>query len=751
MFDEMPNRNIFSTNTLLSGLVELGDLSSARELFDGISDPTAVTWTILIGGYLRKHRFCEAFRLFAEMVRQGTGPDHVTFTSLLSGCNEPEMGTELLQVHGLVIKSGYSSSVIICNSLIDSYWKSIDLTFSFEVFREMTVQDSVTFNSLISGCSKYGFNEEAIRLFLAMQDMGVKPSDFTFAGVLGAGVGLDYLHFGQQIHNILVKTGFASNVFVGNALLDLYSKHDQLVEARKFFNEMPEVDGITYNIIITGCSWAGQYEESVELFCRLQSTRFDREQFPFATMLSIAANMLDLSMGRTIQSLALRCTANTEFLVGNALVDMYAKCGRFEEARKVFTSLAHRSTVPWTALISGYVQRGLHEEGLNLFTEMLSAGVKPDQATFASILKASANLGSPSLGKQLHSFVVRSGFVDSIFSSSGLLDVYAKCGSKKEAMKIFQETPERNIVVWNALITAFARNGDSEATFNSFEEMVHSGQQPDCVSFLSVLSACSHCGLVEEGLKYFRSMAHHELIPRKEHYASMVDLLCRSGRFDEAEKLIEEMPFEPDEIIWSSVLNSCRIHMNQELAKKAADNIFKMEQLRNGACFVTMSNIYAAKGEWDNVGKVKKAMRDRGVQKVPACSWVEVNNKIHIFSANDKMHPQMQEIMRKIDTLWEQMESEGYKPDTTCALHDESEEIKVESLKYHSEKLAIAFALISTPEGFPILVMKNLRACADCHAAIKVISKIVKREITVRDSSRFHHFRDGLCSCGDYW
>jgi hypothetical protein len=212
-----------------------------------------------------------------------------------------------------------------------------------------------------------------------------------------------------------------------------------------------------------------------------------------------------------------------------------------------------------------------------------------------------------------------------------------------------------------------------------------------------------------------------------------------------------EMPFEPDEVIWSSVLNSCRIHKNQELAKKAAGQLFNMAGRRDAAPYVNMSNIYAAAGQWDSVGMMKKAMRDRGVKKAPAYSWVEIKHKIHVFSANDKSHLQMGEIMRKIDMLVKQMEKEGYKPDTSCVLHNVDEEIKIESLKYHSERLAIAFALISTPEGSPILVMKNLRACTDCHAAIKLISKIVAREITVRDSSRFHHFRDGFCSCGDYW
>ncbi|XP_007032019.2 PREDICTED: putative pentatricopeptide repeat-containing protein At2g01510 [Theobroma cacao] len=752
LFDQMPNRNTVSTNMMISGYVKSGDLLRARQMFDAMLDRTAVTWTILIGGYSQKNQFREAFKLFAEMRRRDTEPDYVTFATLLSGCNDAGVDKEFIQVHACVVKLGYESSLMICNSLVDSYCKTNHLDLACRVFNEMPERDSVSINALITGFSKDGLYEDAISLFLEMQNFGYKPSDFTFAGVLSAGIGLNALAFGKQIHGLLVKTGFVWNVFVANALLDFYSKHDCLVEARRFFDEMPNLDGISYNVIITCYAWFGEHEEAVRLFRELQFTRFNQRQFPFATMLSIAANTLDLQMGQQIHSLAIVTTADSELLVGNSLVDMYAKCGRFEEAETIFRSLAHRSTVPWTALISGYVQKGFHEEGLNLFNEMHKAGVRADQATFASILKASANLASLSLGKQLHSFVIRTGFMSNVFSGSALLDMYAKCGSIKDAIQLFRDMPERNIVSWNALISAYAQNGDGEATLDSFEKMVQSGFQPDSVSFLSVLSACSHCGLVQEGLRYFRSMTQsHKLVPKKEHYASMVDMFCRSGQFNEAEKLMAEMAFDPDEIMWSSVLNSCRIHKNEELARKAADQLFRMEVLRDAAAYVSMSNIYAAAGQWDNVGKIKKAMRERGIRKVPAYSWVEIRHKVHVFSANDMLHPQREEIRKKIDMLSEQMEKEGYKPDTGCALHDVDEKIKIGTLKYHSERLAIAFALISTPEGSPILVMKNLRACTDCHAAIKVISKIVGREITVRDSSRFHHFKDGICSCGDYW
>ncbi|XP_038700707.1 putative pentatricopeptide repeat-containing protein At2g01510 [Tripterygium wilfordii] len=752
LFDQTPHKNTVSTNMMIAGYVKSGNLGYAKQLFDGMLERNPVTWTIMIGGFSQSGQFREAFKLFRDSWRCDRELDSVTFTTLLSGCNEPELAKELLQVHACVVKLGFDSNLIVCNGLVNSYCKIQLLDLASRVFAEMDERDTVTFNTLMTGLANDGLYEDTIRFLLEMRHLDLKPSDFTFSAALSAAIGLGNLALGQQIHVLAMKTSFVLNVFVGNALLDFYSKNNCTIEARKLFDEMPEVDGVSYNVMITTYHWEGQLLEALKLFRELVLTNFDRRQFPFPTMLSMAANTINLQIGQQIHAQVILTTAILDIHVENSLVDMYAKCGRFKEAKMIFTDLACRSTVPWTAMISGYVQNGFYEEGVKMYVDMRITDVAADPATYATILKASANLASLSLGRQLHSSVVRSGFMSYVHSGSALLDVYAKCGSMKDAIQTFEEMPVRNIVSWNALISAYAQNGDGKATIKTFEEMIQSGFHPNSASFVSIFVACSHCGLVQEGLEYFKSMTRiYGLVPKREHYASMVDALGRSGRFDEAEQLMAEMPFDPDEIMWQSVLSSCRIHKNHELAKKAADQLFNMKELGDAAPYLTMSNMYASVGEWENVSKVKKAMRERRVKKISAYSWVEIKHKIHVFAANDKDHTQMDKILQKIDSLTELMEKEGYKPDSNCSLHNVAEEIKIESLKYHSERLAIAFALISTPEGSPILVMKNLRACTDCHAAIKVISKIVQREITVRDSNRFHHFKDGFCSCKDYW
>jgi pentatricopeptide repeat protein len=329
--------------------------------------------------------------------------------------------------------------------------------------------------------------------------------------------------------------------------------------------------------------------------------------------------------------------------------------------------------------------------------------------------------------------------------------MYSKCGSIEDAFQTFDVMSERNVISWNAMIAGCAQHGCGKEALKLFAQMPQAGIEPDHISFVSALSACSHSGLVDEGLQLFDSMCRDYCIaPREVHYACMIDLLGRAGRLDEARDFMKTIPFAPDAYVWGALLGACRLYGNIDLGKHAAECLFQLEP-HNAAKYVLLSNIYAAAGRWDDVAKVRKIMKDRGVQKQPGCSWIEVKNKVHTFMVEDKSHPQTEEIYSTLEELARQMEAAGYVPDTNFVLHDVEMEQKEHSLYHHSEKLAIAFGLISTLPGLPVRIIKNLRVCGDCHTATKFISKIVEREIIIRDANRFHHFKDGLCSCGDYW
>jgi pentatricopeptide repeat protein len=329
--------------------------------------------------------------------------------------------------------------------------------------------------------------------------------------------------------------------------------------------------------------------------------------------------------------------------------------------------------------------------------------------------------------------------------------MYAKCGNLEKARDMFDKMHQRDLVSWNVMIAGYAMHGCAREAVKLFEQMQLSGVNPTHVTLVSVLSACCHGGLVEEAWHYFDCMNEQYLItPAIEHYGCMVDVLGRAGFLKEAQEFMNRMPIKPDTTMWACLLGACRIHSNVELAQKVAEHLFELDS-NNAAHYVLLSNIYAAADRWDDVGKVRKMMKDRRVQKPPGYSWVEVNKHVHTFLAGDSSHPQMQRIYAKLDCLSRQIKAAGYVPDTRFALIDVEENQKEQILFHHSEKLAVAFALINTPSGTVIRVIKNLRVCGDCHSAIKFISKIVARQIIVRDVNRYHHFKDGQCSCGDYW
>jgi pentatricopeptide repeat protein len=378
-------------------------------------------------------------------------------------------------------------------------------------------------------------------------------------------------------------------------------------------------------------------------------------------------------------------------------------------------------------------------------------GIKPNSVTYASILPACGNLAALGYGKEFHNDIVKSGFQSDVFVGNGLVDMYAKCGNIEDAFKVFDEMPSRNVVSWTAMIVGYAMHGYGIEALQLFGKMQNSGMKPNHVTFVGVLSACCNAGLVDDGRWYFDCMSRdYDITPAMKHYCCMVDLLGRAGHLDEARDFINKMPISPDAALWGSLLSACRIHNNIELGEHVAEQLFDSEP-NNPAHYVLLSNIYAAAGKWDDVQNVRRLMKERKVERMPGCSWIEVNNQVYAFCVADRSHPQTPEIYAELDILFGQIKEAGYVPNINFVLHDVEEEQKEQFVGHHREKLAIAFGLLNTSPGIPIRIVKNLRVCADCHSAIRFISKIVAREIVVRDTNRFHHFNRGCCSCGDYW
>ncbi|CAI0555519.1 unnamed protein product [Linum tenue] len=421
------------------------------------------------------------------------------------------------------------------------------------------------------------------------------------------------------------------------------------------------------------------------------------------------------------------------------------------KARKVFQTLPRRDEVTWNALIGGHADNEEAEKAIEAFKLMREQSMGISYITIANVLGACTTLAVLEEGQQLHGLAVKLGLDSDPFVANATMDMYGKCGEIEDALRTIGQPIDRSRLSWNILISSFAKHGHFEKAIKTFHEMQELGVKPDQVTFVSLLSACSHGGLVEEGLRYYYSMTKEfNIPPRIAHCVCMIDLLGRSGRLTEAETFIKEMPIPPSDFVWRSLLAACKVHGNPELGRKAAENLIALDPSDDSA-YVLYSNVCSTSGRWGDAENVRSQMGSRKVQKQPACSWVKLKNQVSSFGVGDNSHPQSPEIYKKLDELKKRIIEAGYVPDTSYALQDTDEEQKEHNLWNHSERLALAFALINTPEGSTLKVFKNLRVCGDCHSVFKFVSGILGRKIILRDAFRFHHFAGGNCSCSDYW
>lgn len=555
---------------------------------------------------------------------------------------------------------------------------------------------------------------------------------------------------GRLVHAHILHSHFRDDLVLQNTILNMYAKCGALDDARKLFDEMPCKDMVTWTALITGYSQNDRAEDALVLFPQMLRLGLQPNGFTLSSLLKASGAGPSDKNGRQVHAFSFKSGYDSNVYVGSSLVDMYARFGHMNEARLIFDALVSKNEVSWNALIAAHARKSEGGHALRLFTEMQREDFKPTHFTYSSVFSACASTGSLEQGKWVHAHMMKSGGQLVAFVGNTLLDMYAKSGSIEDAKKVFDRLVKRDVVSWNSMLTGYAQHGLGKETLQRFEEMLRTGIEPNEVTFLCVLSACSHAGLLDEGQYYFELMNKYKVEPQVEHYVTIVDLLGRAGLLDRAERFIKEMPIEPAAAVWGALLGACRMHKNMELGAYAAERVFELDPYDSGP-HVLLSNIYASAGRWSDVAKVRKMMKESGVKKEPACSWVEIENAVHIFVANDDAHPQREEIRRKWEEISGKIKEIGYVPDTSHVLLYVDQQEREVKLQYHSEKLALAFALLNTPPSSIIRIKKNIRVCGDCHSAIKFVSKVVDREIIVRDTNRFHHFCDGSCSCGDYW
>ncbi|KAH9571029.1 hypothetical protein CY35_02G072600 [Sphagnum magellanicum] len=709
------------------------------------------SWNRRLARYVKAGQHEKTIELYQEMQQKGMSPDNFTFVPVLNACASLRALEAGRKVHEEIIQSGCEADVFVGSSLVDMYSKCGSIEDACKVFNNMPSRDVVTWNAMILGHVKCGQGQKALELFHQMQQKSVQPTPVTLMGVLNACASMFALQEGRRTHEQIIESGWELDVFVGSSLVDMYAKCGSMEDAERVFNKMLSPDVVTWTTMILGYVKCGQGSKALELFQQMQQEGVQSNPVTFVGVLNGCASMVALEEGRHAHEQIIQSGYESVAVVGNSLIDMYAKCGSIEDAKRVFNKLPSRDVVSWNVMIFGHVKYGQGQKALELFRQMQEEGVQPAPLTLVGVLNACASVVALEEGRRAHDWVIKSGWDSIVFVGNSLIDMYAKCGSLEDALKVFNKMPSRDVVTWNAMIGGYAIYGHGKEALKQFEQMREEGVQPDDTTFVCLLSACSHSGLVDEGLRFYSSMSTVYMISANlQHYTCMVDLLGRAGRLHEAENMVLAMPYKPQVAAWMALLGACRIHGNVEMGERVAKQVLELEP-ENAAGYVLLSNLYTATGNRDLSENIERQRKERSVKKHPGRNWIEVDNEVHTFVVNDQHHPQMIEIHAELKRLSGLMHDAGYVPDTNFVLHDVEEEEKVFHLCHHSEKLAIAFGLINSAPGTPLCIRKNLRVCRDCHTSTKFISKVVGRAIMVRAANRFHHFQDGECSCRDYW
>ncbi|CAN6303354.1 unnamed protein product [Urochloa humidicola] len=720
LFEEIPaaRRNVFTWNTLLSMYAKSGCLADARAVFAEMPERDAVSWTIMVVGLNRAGRFWEAVETFLDMVGEGLTPTQFTLTNVLSSCTATEASGIGRKVHSFVVKLGLSSYVPVANSVLNMYGKFGDAETAKAVFERMPVRSLSSWNSMVSLYARQGRMDLAVSMFENMEERSIVSWNAVLAGYNQNGLdGMALKFFARMLSN----SSMEPDVFTATSVLSSCANLRTLKMGKQMHSY----------ILRVGMLYSGQSQMTNAL-------------------ISMYAKSGSVETARKIMDQAVISDLNV--ISFTALLEGYVKLGDMKQAREIFDVMNNRDVIAWTAMIVGYQQNGQNDEAMELFRSMIKSGPDPNSYTLAAILSACASLACLDYGKQIHCKAIRSLQEQSISVSNAIITMYARSGSVTLARRVFDRICWRKeTVTWTSMIVSLAQHGLGEEAVGLFEEMLRVGVKPDRITYIGVFSACTHAGFVDKGKAYYEQMRNeHGITPEMSHYACMVDLLARACLLTEAQEFIQRMPVAPDAIVWGSLLSACRVQKNAELAELAAEKLLSIDP-DNGGAYSALANVYSACGRWNDAARIWKLRKDKAVKKETGFSWTHLHSKVHVFGADDVLHPQRDAIYKKAAEMWEEIKKAGFVPDLNSVLHDVDDELKEELLSRHSEKLAIAFGLISTPEKTTLRIMKNLRVCNDCHMAIKFISKVVEREIILRDATRFRHFRDGFCSCKDYW
>ncbi|KAJ6399050.1 hypothetical protein OIU77_019740 [Salix suchowensis] len=642
--------------TVINAYVDLGRLDNASDLFSRMPNRNVVAWNLMISGHAKGGYGVEAIKFFQNMRKGSIKSTRSTLGSVLSAIASLAALDFGLLVHAEALKLGLHSNVYVGSSLVSMYAKCGKMEAAKKVFNTVDEQNVVLWNAMLGGYVQNGHAYEVIELFFNMKSCGFYPDDFTYSSILSACACLKYLDLGRQLHSFIIKNKFASNLFVGNALVDMYAKSGALEDARQQFELIRNRDNVSWNVIIVGYVQEEDEIEAFHLFQRMNLLGILPDEVSLASILSACASVRGLEQGKQVHCLSVKSGQETKLYSGSSLIDMYAKCGAIDSAHKILACMPERSVVSMNALIAGYAQINL-ERAVNLFREMLVEGINSTEITFASLLDACHEQQKLNLGRQIHCLILKMGLqLDDEFLGVSLLGMYMKSLRTTDASILFSEfSNPKSAVVWTAMISGLSQNDCSVGALQLYKEMRSCNVLPDQAAFVSALRACAVVSSIKDG---------------RETHSLIFHTGFDSDEVTKAEEFIDKLNFEPDAKVWATMLGACRIHGDDIRGQQAAEKLIELEP-QNSSPYVLLSNIYAASGNWDEVNTLRREMREKGVKKLPGCSWIVVGQETNMFVAGDKSHHSASEIDAVLKDLTLLMRENDYFAQLDCFGNDE--------------------------------------------------------------------------------
>ncbi|CAN4121638.1 unnamed protein product [Withania somnifera] len=658
------NPDMIFQNHLLNMYGKCGSLYDARKVFDEMMERNLVTWTSIIAGYSQNGQEDEGLNLYFQMRRFGIIPDQFTFGSVIKACsnaNQVELGKQL---HGHVIKSEHGSHLIAQNALIAMYTKFSQVNEALTVFSRIKSKDLISWSSMIAGYLQLGYELEALSCFKEMLSQGIyKLNGFVFGSVFNVCRNLVQAEYGRQIHGLSVKFGLSFDAFSGCAVTDMYARCGWLCSARTAFYQIGNPDLVSWNAMIAGFAYGGDPDEAISLFSHMRTLSLAPDDVTVRSLLCAFVNPSALFLGKQVHCYVIKSGFNLDISVSNTLLSMYANCSCLPDAHKIFNEMKNKADlVSWNAILTAFLQQRDSGEVFSLFKMMLLSSNKPDHITLVNVLGASGKVASLEIGDQVCCYVMKNGLSEDIRVINALIDMYVKCGHMTNAKKLFDSMNNPDAVSWSSIIVGYAQFGYGEEALDLFQKMRYLAVKPNQVTFVGVLTACSHVGRVKEGWQLFRAMeTEFGIVPTREHCCCVVDMLARAGCIEEAEAFINQMELYPDIVVWKTLLAACKTRNNLDVGKRAAEKILELDP-SNSTAHVLLCNIFASTGNWKDAALLRGQMRQKGVKKVPGQSWIEVKDRIHVFLAEDCMHPERDTIYSMLHELWLQMLEDDYFP-----------------------------------------------------------------------------------------